>query len=211
MFPAYSRRERAADAVVHVAGIAFGIAGTAALMLAALGQLSTRDVTGLLIYSAGMIVMFSASAAYHMVDRPRLKGWLRRADHAAIFVMIAGSYTPFALSKIGGQTGLLLLLVVWTVAVLGVAVKLLFPRRLDKISVALYLAQGWMIVFAMGPLLEALPDTSFLLLVIGGGIYSAGVIFHLMERMPFHNVVWHVFVLCGAIVQYASIYGAVIP
>lgn len=211
MYPDYSRRERAADAVVHLAGVGFGIAGAAGLMLAALGQLAALDIAGLVIYSAGLIAMFSVSAGYHMARQPALKAWLRRADHATIFVMIAGSYTPFALSKIGGQTGLWLMLAVWTVALFGVVVKLVFPRRFDKISVLLYLAQGWMILFALGPLLDALPDSSFILLLAGGCIYSAGVVFHLLDRMPFHNVIWHIFVLCGAMVQYASIYGAVIP
>lgn len=211
MYPDYSRRERAADAIVHFAGIAFAIAGAAALLLAARGQVRTLDMAGLAVYSAGMIAMFSVSAGYHMVKRPWLKEWLRRADHSAIFVMIAGSYTPFALSKIGGATGLGLMLAVWGVALAGVVSKLLFPRRFERISIALYLAQGWMILFAIGPLVDALPAASLTLLILGGVIYSAGIVFHLMDRMPFHNVIWHVFVLGGAITQYASIYGAVIP
>lgn len=211
MFPAYSKNERIADAIVHLAGVCFGVAGAAALMLASLGRLPALDVAGLGVYSAGLVGMFTSSACYNLCKRASLKEWLRRVDHAAIFLMIAGSYTPFALSKIGGEDGLILLAAVWTIALLGIAVKLLFPRRLDKVSVLLYLAQGWAILFAVGPLVAALPESSFRLLLIGGCIYSAGIVFHLLERVPFHNVIWHVFVLCGAISQYASIYGAVIP
>jgi hemolysin III len=209
LFPVYSRAERVADAVVHFAGIAFGIAGAAALFAASIGRLPARDVLGLIVYGAGLIGMFTASAGYNIVKHPRLKEWLRRIDHSAIFIMIAGSYTPFAV-KIGGDTGLKLLGVIWLIAAFGVVTKLFFPRRLDRFSVLIYLVQGWCILFALGPLAEAVPDWGLYLLVIGGCIYSAGVIFHLLERMPFHNVIWHLFVLAGAVTQYASIYGTVV-
>jgi hemolysin III len=125
--------------------------------------------------------------------------------------MIAGSYTPFALIKIGGGTGLALLLAVWGIAFFGITVKLWFPRRLEKVSIALYLAQGWVVLFAMGPLIASVPERSLVLLIAGGCIYTAGVAFHLLERLPFHNVVWHMFVLGGAVTQFFSIYEAVAP
>ncbi len=209
MFPTYTSAERTADAAVHLAGVLFGVVGAFALIFAAAGRVPVRDVAGLGVYSVGLIGMFTASASYNLIDRPTRKEWLRRIDHAVIFVMIAGSYTPFAL-KIGGETGLWLLCAVWAIAIFGVVAKLAFPRKLDRISLVLYLAQGWCILFALGPLVEAIPSSSTNLLLIGGVIYSAGVIFHLLERMPYHNVVWHVFVLGGAIAQYASIYGAVV-
>jgi hemolysin III len=209
LFPIYSRAERIADAVVHFAGIAFGIAGAAALVAASIGRLPARDVLGLTVYGAGLIGMFAASAGYNMVSHPRLKEWLRRIDHSAIFIMIAGTYTPFTI-KIGGETGLKLLGAVWLIAAFGVIAKLFFPRRLDGFSVLIYLAQGWCILFALGPVAEAVPDWGLYLLLIGGCIYSTGVIFHLLERLPYHNVIWHLFVLGGAVTQYASIYGTVV-
>jgi hemolysin III len=209
LFPTYTSAERAADAAVHLAGVLFGVAGAFALIFAAAGRVPVRDVAGLGVYSVGLIGMFTASASYNLIDRPTRREWLRRIDHAVIFVMIAGSYTPFAL-KIGGETGLWLLCAVWAIAIFGVVAKLAFPRKLDRISLVLYLAQGWCILFAIGPLVEAIPSSSTNLLLIGGLIYTAGVIFHLLERLPYHNVIWHVFVLGGAIAQYASIYGAVI-
>jgi hemolysin III len=198
------------DAVVHFVGVFFGLIGAIVLMLSSIGGLPFRDIAGLGVYSLGLIGMFTASASYHLVRRPSLKEWFRRVDHAVIFVMIAGSYTPFAL-KIGGETGTLILAAVWGIALLGVAVKMLFPRKLDKISVLIYLAQGWCIVFALDRLVAAVPSSGVDLLVIGGCIYSAGVIFHLLTRLPFHNAIWHLFVLGGASVQYASIYVTVIP
>jgi hemolysin III len=211
LFPTYSRRERVADAAVHIAGVAFGIAGAAGLMLSAFGKSPARDIVGLAVYSVGLIAMFAASAFYNLVHEPALKERLRRLDHAAIFLMIAGSYTPFALIKIGGETGFALLAAVWGIALFGIAVKLWFPRRFDGVSVALYLAQGWVIIFALGPLIASVPQRSVILLLVGGCIYTAGVAFHLLERLPFHNVVWHIFVLGGAISQFLSIYEAVIP
>lgn len=209
MFPVYSRSERVADAVVHVAGIGFGIVGAAALIAAASAELPGREVAGLVVYSIGLIGMFAASAGYNLATHPPLKARLRRLDHSLIFVMIAGSYTPFAI-KIGGTAGVTLLASVWLIAALGVLAKLLFPSRLDRLSVPLYLAQGWCILFVLEPFAATVPDWGIYLLVIGGLIYTSGVVFHLLERLPFHNVIWHLFVLGGAMTQYASIYGTVV-
>ncbi len=209
MFPIYSRAERAADAVVHLAGVFFGLIGGCALIVTSLERLPVSEVAGVSVYSAGLVGMFSASAGYNLTTNYSLKEWLRRLDHAGIYMMIAGSYTPFAL-RMGGQTGMILLAAVWFIALLGTTLKLFFPRRLERLSLAFYLAQGWCVLFAMGALVDAVPTSSVTLLLIGGCIYSAGVIFHLLERMPFHNVIWHLFVLGGAVVQYASIYVTVV-
>ena len=211
MFPTYSMRERVADAVVHIGGIAFALAGASTLALNAIGRLPAREIAGLAIYGTGLIAMFAASAGYNLSRKPVLKERLRRLDHAAIFLMIAGSYTPFALSKIGGGTGFALLAAVWGIALFGIVVKLWAPRRGEHLSVALYLSQGWVIVFALGPLIATVPERSVILLLAGGCVYTAGVVFHLLERLPFHNVLWHLFVLGGAVLQYLSIYEAIIP
>ena len=137
-----------------------------------------------------------------------MKEVLRRLDHAAIFVMIAGSYTPFAL-VVGGIAGHALLAAVWAIAAVGVAIKLRFPRRFDKISVLLYLFQGWIVVLALDSITAALPSRALTLLVAGGIVYTLGVGFHLMERLRFHNVIWHVFVLGGAACQFVAIRDAV--
>jgi hemolysin III len=211
LFPNYSKQERIADALVHLAGVTFGIAAASALMIAAIGTLPASGVAGLAVYSIGLIAMFGASAGYNLVTEPARKERLRRFDHAAIFLMIAGSYTPFALIMIGGQTGFALLAAVWGVAAFGIAVKLWAPRRLERLSIPLYLAQGWVILFALDPLVEAVPSHSVMLLLAGGVIYTAGVAFHLLERLPYHNAIWHLFVLGGAVSQFASIYSAVFP
>lgn len=208
MYPDYTRRERLADAAIHAAGVTFSIVAAAVLIAVSAGKVSALEQVSLAVYGAGLIAMFLCSALYNLVQRRPLKDIMRRLDHAAIFVMIAGSYTPFVLGKIGGETGILLFLAVWSIALLGVLLKLFFPGRLERISVAIYLAQGWLILFALDPLLSAISGVSIVLLVLGGVIYSVGIIFHLWERLPFHNAIWHGFVLVAAVCHYAAIYDA---
>jgi hemolysin III len=188
----------------------FAVAGSATLLAEAFGRVSARHIGGVAVYCVGLLGMFAASAAYNLVPRHDLKEMLRRLDHAAIFVMIAGSYTPFAIVA-GGSAGRALLIAVWAIAAAGVAVKLRFPRRFDKLSVLLYLAQGWIVLLALDPMIAALPAHALWLLLAGGIIYTLGVAFHLMEWMRFHNVFWHIFVLGGAACQFVAIEGAVIP
>jgi hemolysin III len=209
VFPSHTPLEHLADACVHAAGVVFSIAATAFLLATALRTLPAADIAGLIVYCTGMICMFAASAAYNLVQHQGLKEVLRRLDHSAIFIMIAGSYTPFAI-VVGGGAGGFMLAAVWAIAVIGVAIKLRFPRRFDKLTILLYLAQGWLVVFALEPLTASLPNQALWLLVIGGVVYTAGVPFHLMERLRFHNAIWHLFVLAGAACQFVAIKGAVI-
>jgi hemolysin III len=208
LFPSYTRLETLADACVHTASVIFSIVATVILLVAGVGRLPAADATGLIVYCIGLISMFAASAAYNLVTRHSLKEILRRLDHAAIFIMIAGSYTPFAL-LLGGSAGHSMLIAVWAIAAAGIVIKLRFPRRLDKLSVLLYLAQGWVVIFALGPVAASLPSQALWLLLAGGIVYTLGVPFHLMEWMRFHNVIWHVFVLGGAACQFAAIQRAV--
>ena len=209
-FPSYTRLEHFADACVHTASLAFSVAATVILLAAAIGTLPAADIAGLIVYCIGLTGMFGASAAYNLVSRHSWKEVLRRLDHAAIFVMIAGSYTPFALI-VGGSAGHSMLIAGWAIAIAGIAIKLRFPRRLDKLSILLYLAQGWIVLLALDPVSASLPSHALWLLLAGGIVYTLGVPFHLMEWMRFHNAVWHAFVLGGAACQFAAIRGAVVP
>ncbi len=210
LFPSYTRLEHIADACVHAVGIVFSLAGTAFLLVTALRTLPAADIAGLIVYCIGLIGMFAASAAYNFSAHGRLKEILRRLDHSAIYVMIAGSYTPFAIA-VGGGAGGFMLAAVWAIAIFGVGLKLRFPRRFDNLSIALYLAQGWLVLLAIGPVTATLPSDALWLLVIGGIVYTAGVPFHLWERLRYHNAIWHLFVLGGAACQFFAIKGAVIP
>jgi hemolysin III len=139
------------------------------------------------------------------VVRPRLKEILRRLDHAAIFLMIAGTYTPFILIKMNTSWGLGLLAVVWSMAAIGIAIKLFAPRFLDGLSTALYLVQGWAVIAAWEPLMSAMPGRVLTLLVAGGVLYTIGVVFHLWERLPYQNAIWHGFVLSAASCHFAAV------
>jgi hemolysin III len=130
---------------------------------------------------------------------------LRRFDHAAIFLMIAGTYTPFILIKMHTPWGLGLLAVVWTMAGIGIAIKLFAPRYLEGLSTALYLVQGWAVIAAWEPLMSAMPGRVLTLLVAGGVLYTIGVVFHLWERLPYQNAIWHGFVLSAASCHFAAV------
>ena len=200
--------ERIADGCVHAVSVLFSLAAAALLLVGAIGVLPAAIFVGLIVYSIGLVGMFAASAAYNLVSHVGVKEILRRLDHAAIFVMIAGSYTPFALVA-GGRVGHTLLAAVWAIAAVGVAIKLRYPRRFDKLSVLLYLSQGWIVLLALDSITAALSNRALTLLVAGGIVYTVGVAFHLMERLLFHNVIWHIFVLGGAACQFVAIRDAV--
>jgi hemolysin III len=207
-FPSYTKLEHLADVCVHAVSLLFGAAATSLLLFGAIGKRPASDIAGLIVYCVGLIGMFAASAAYNLVSRHDIKEFLRRLDHAAIFVMIAGSYTPFAL-VVGGIAGHAMLAAVWAIAAVGVFAKLRFPRRLDKFSILLYLGQGWIVLFALDSIVASLPSQALWLLIAGGIVYTLGIPFHLMERMRFHNVIWHLFVLGGAACQFVAIKSAV--
>jgi hemolysin III len=140
-----------------------------------------------------------------LATHPGWKEEIRRYDHAAIFLMIAGTYTPFALIAVGGTIGLGLLILVWLVAIGGMMLKLLRPRRFDRASVVLYLALGWVILPAMGLVVATLPTSALVLLVVGGLLYTVGVAFHVWETLPYQNAVWHGFVLVAASCHFVAV------
>lgn len=209
LHPQYSRAERIADAAVHALGLVFGLAACVSLAILVLPHSDALRIVAVGLYGGGLLAMLSCSALYNLVDHARWKPLFRRLDHAAIFVMIAGTYTPFMLIAVGGAWGLGLLAFVWSVALAGVALKLLWPGRFDRLSVAAYLLLGWSIVVAADPLLGALSAAGLALLLAGGLLYSLGVVFHLWTRLPYQNAIWHVFVLAAAACHFIAVLGEV--
>lgn len=205
MFPRHTLRERVADGCIHVIGVAASFVALTALLIIGVESQVTLWIVSLVIYGLALVATFSFSAGYHLVVRPRLKEVLRRLDHAAIFLMIAGTYTPFVLIKMNNSWGLGLLAVVWTMAAIGIAIKLFAPRFLEGLSTALYLVQGWAVIAAWEPLMSALPGRVLTLLAAGGVLYTIGVVFHLWERLPYQNAIWHGFVLSAASCHYAAV------
>jgi hemolysin III len=200
-----SRAELLADAVVHLLGLGFGLA--ACISLAVFIALKPDLPRGLSLglYGFGLLAMLGCSALYNLTSHAYWRALFRRFDHAAIFVMIAGTYTPFSLIVIGGVWGALLLGFVWSVALAGVFLKLRYPLRFEKLSVVAYLALGWVVLAALQPLISSASLAALVLLLTGGGLYSLGVVFHLWERLPYQNAIWHVFVLAAAACHYAAI------
>jgi hemolysin III len=201
VFPQHSSAERRADAVVHALGLILGLAGCA--LLSATGRPQAR--LSLVVYAAGLMAMLTCSALYNLTRDGPLKALFRRLDHAAIFLMIAGTYTPFTLGAIGGPWGTGLCAFVWAVAVAGMAVELLGLPRPDALLNTAYLLLGWVVLIALGPLSAALSATGLVLLVAGGVLYSVGVVFHVWTTLPYQNAIWHGFVLTAAACHYAAV------
>lgn len=199
----YSRIEHRADAVVHVLGILFAI--NASLWL--LANVTGLDVVvSVSVYCAGLLAMVGFSAAYNLMPHHRpSKQVLRRLDHAAIFIMIAATYTPFAVNRLGYPAGNAILAAIWVTATAGVVLKLVYPRRFEYLSLALYLGMGWMVIAVLKPLAQSMAMVDFWLLVGGGLVYSAGVIFYVLDRLPFHKAIWHGFVLAAAVLHYSAV------
>lgn len=198
----YSDFEHRADATVHVLGVLFAINASLWLLWHVTGL---PVVVSVFVYCAGLLAMICASAAYNLVPHGPSKGILRRLDHSAIFIMIAATYTPFAMNRLGAPYGTLILTVIWCSASFGVVMKVLFPRRFEVVSIALYLAMGWAIVTVIQPLHASMSATDFWLLIAGGIVYSAGVAFYVIERIPYHKAIWHAFVLVAAVLHFSAI------
>jgi hemolysin III len=197
-------RELAADGVVHALGLAFGVAGAVTLVVLSVLDGHPVLLTPLFVYAAGLVAMLGCSAAYNLRRSSPRRDLLRRLDHAAIFAMIAGTYTPFT-TLLSGAWSAVLTASIWSVAAIGMAMKLCRPRHIERVSIALYLALGWIGLVAVGPFLASL-DTATLVLLAGGGLlYTVGVAFHVWKTLPYHNAIWHGFVLAGAIVHYVAV------
>jgi hemolysin III len=206
----FSPGELLADRTVHIVGLVAGVTGAVTLTLVAAIEMKWVALVTVLAYSAGLVAMLSFSAAYNLGRRSRHRHILRRLDHAAIFAMIAGTYTPFTILGLEGGWRIGMTIAVWTLAGVGIAVKLFAPaQRSTRISTALYLALGWMGIVAIEPLLHGVNPGVLILIAVGGGLYSVGVVFHALQRMPYQNAIWHGFVLAAATVHFAAVSGMV--
>ena len=200
-----NRAERRADALVHVVGVTLGIAACLALAIVASPNAGLAVLVSLAVYAAGLMAMLGCSAVYNIAGHDPRRAFWRRLDHAAIFVMIAGTYTPFAAIAIGGTWGTGLLVFVWTVALAGMVLKLLHPGWLETLSIAAYLLLGWTVLVAIDRLIAAVSLRALVLLVAGGILYSVGIIFYRWDGLPYNRAIWHGFVLAAAACQYVAV------
>jgi hemolysin III len=203
--------EQSADRWVHIAGLTAGGLGGLTLLGLALGLGHLRQLVAIGIYAACLMAMFLCSAAYNLAS-PRRQPLLRRFDHAAIFLMIAGSYTPFTTQSLTGAWAFWMTSAVWFLALAGAAGKLFLPGLGRGFWVALYLALGWVAVIAVKPLMAGVSLAALILLAAGGLVYSAGVIVYARPSLPFRRAIWHGFVFAAAAMQYAAVLtGVVLP
>ena len=204
-FYRYDRTELLADRAVHIVGIVGALGGVAWLISRLPPAASAKLAISIGIYGFGLVCMLTASALYNVAADGHLKARLRRLDHAMIFVMIAASYTPFALNAFPEFSGHLLLGIVWSLAIAGITLKFLAPPRSNYWSVGLYIAMGWVILGFLPILIASVSERSLALLICGGIVYSIGALVHAWGGVRFHNAIWHVMVLFGAALQFGAI------
>ncbi|MDQ8732708.1 hemolysin III family protein [Bradyrhizobium sp. LHD-71] len=201
----YDRHELLADGIVHAIGVGLGLVAAIVLIVLACHFATVADIVAVSIYAAGLITMLALSATYNLFPVSRWKWILRRFDHSAIYALIAATYTPFIAQMEMSVTSVALMMGVWTIAAVGIVLKLFFPGRFDRLAIGLYLAMGWSGVMVYEVIADALPKLTLWLIAIGGVLYSAGVIFHVWERLKYQNAIWHGFVLVAASFHYAAV------
>lgn len=207
----YDRAELIADGVIHAVGIVLGVAGAAVLLMIAFHTARGAEIGSAIVYVIGLLSMLGTSAAYNFWPISPRKWILRRLDHSAIYLLIAATYTPFLLNKQSGMTAALLLGVIWLTAAAGMALKLIWPGRLERLSIVFYLVLGWSGALAYEPVAAVLRPLTLWLIVIGGVLYSIGVLFHVWARLRFHTAIWHGFVLGAAGCHYVAVLSCVTP
>ncbi|WP_423840017.1 hemolysin III family protein [Vibrio mytili] len=210
--PQYSQTEEWANAITHGIGMVMGIVGLVLLLVKALEhQADTLTLTSMAIYGSSIIVLFLASTLYHAIPHPNVKRWMKTFDHCAIYLLIAGSYTPFLLVSLRTPLAIGLMIVIWTIALIGIMMKVAFISRFKKLSLGSYLVMGWLSLIVIYQLAIHLHITGLTLLAVGGLVYSIGVIFYVAKRIPFNHAIWHGFVLAGCVCHFFAIYYFVEP
>ncbi len=202
--------EHIADGVMHVLGLAAAIAGATALIVWAALAVPADRIWPLIPYVVGLVATFAFSAAYNLTLHQKIRAVLRRFDHAAIYLMIAGTYTPMALIGVGGGRGWALAIAAWGLAVFGITLKLAFFHRWPRLGFILYLGQGWLGVLAAWPMMQSLPPAALILIAAGGLTYTLGTIFY-AANWKFSTAIWHGHVLAAAAAHYVAVLLIVAP
>jgi len=207
----YSLGEEIANSIIHGIGAGLSIAGLTILMV--LGALygNAWHVVSFSIYGSSLILLYLASTLYHSFQKPKIKCVFEILDHVAIFVLIAGTYTPFMLVNLRGPWGWSLLGIIWGLAFLGIIFKLFFIERFERFSLLIYLLMGWLCLIAARQMLAEIPTGGLLWLISGGLLYTSGVLFYQWKNLRYSHAIWHLFVLGGSICHYFSILFYVLP
>lgn len=204
-------REELVNAITHGVGALLSVAGLVTLMVISFTGGDVWRMTSLTIYGASLTVLYLASTLYHSFHHPKTKHYLRIFDHSAIYVLIAGSYTPFALITLREHGGITLFFVMWGITLVGIVFKLFFVKRFNRLSTLLYIAMGWMALFVYEPFVNNMDANGLYLVVAGGLIYTLGAVFFLWEKLPYNHSIWHLFVMGGSLCHFLAIYYFVAP
>lgn len=207
----YSIREEIAHSITHGIGVLLSISGLAVLVAFSALNGDSWHIVSTSIYGATLIFLYTSSTLYHGIPNPNAKKILQQLDHAAIYLLIAGTYTPFTLVSLRGELGWTLFGIVWALALIGVALEFTAKQKLKRVSVGIYLALGWLIIVAIKPMITSIGQGGLTLLVAGGLCYSLGVIFYVRKSMTYHHAIWHLFVLAGSACHFFAIFFYVIP
>ncbi|HMV27231.1 MAG TPA: hemolysin III family protein [bacterium] len=209
--PEYSFGEELAHAITHGIGAILSIAGLTLLVAFSALRGDAWHVVSSAIFGTTLVLLYSASTLYHSFPQPKVKRIFRIMDHSAIYLLIAGTYTPFLLVSLRGAWGWTLFGVVWSAAIAGVWFKVFHTGRFPKLSTTLYIVMGWVALVAVKPMMENIPLGGLILILAGGLTYTVGVVFYVMHRMIYHHAVWHLFVLGGSILHFFAVLLYVIP
>ncbi|MGB5393484.1 MAG: hemolysin III family protein [Lutimonas sp.] len=207
----YEPKEEKLNVFTHAIGLALSIIAFFLLINYASDRGSVWHVSSFAIFGASLIVLYSASTAYHYVKNPALRTKLNILDHAAIYVLIAGTYTPFCLTVLPKGIGWTMFIISWTIALIGIVFKLFYTGKYDRISTIAYVLMGWIVIFAIKPLIENLPLKGVLWLFAGGLFYTIGAILYSMKAIRYNHAIFHVFVLLGSFCHFMSIFFYVLP
>ncbi len=207
----YWHLEEILNSVTHGVGLALSAAGLVVLVVLASLRGNAWHIVACAIYGTSLILLYTASTLYHAFRGPKVRKVFQKLDHASIYVLIAGTYTPLVLVNLRGGWGWTLFGLVWGLAVAGIVFKALSAGRFEILSTLLYLGMGWLAIIAVNPILKALPDLGLLFLLLGGLAYSLGCVFYLRDAKPFRHLAWHFFVLAGSVFHYFAILVSVVP
>ena len=197
--------EEIIHSITHGIGAGLSIAGLTLLIVKAVLYGDVNQIVSFSIYGATLVILYLASTLYHSFQYPRVKRIFKVIDHASIYLLIAGTYTPFLLVGLQGAWSWTLLVIIWGLALLGVSFKTLFVHRFQKLSLLAYILMGWLSVVMLKELAVNIPIGGLIWLAVGGVVYTVGVIFYVLQKIPYMHVVWHVFVLGGSICHYFAV------
>ncbi len=206
----YTLGEEIFNAVSHGTGSLLAIAGTAVLIVLSAIYSDAWSVVSACIYGASLIILYTMSTLYHAITNPKAKKFFRIMDHNTIFFLIAGTYTPYTLVTLRGTTGWILFGVVWGAAIIGIVLNSIDLEKFKKISLVCYVLMGWVIIFAIKPMIANLPSNSLVMLLIGGIFYTVGIIFYVIKKIRYFHSIWHLFTVAGSVFHYFSILTALI-